>query len=136
MQKVIEPIINNYEFIKDMNNDIVSAVYPMREHLKKENTKRTFLGGSPFIEIETGMNRFENLGIPAGLYLESRSVSYHNMDDNHKNMKKTNVCMVIEEDVFDKLLGSVSAVKPYSGTRKNRADKKLPTKNKQTKKNN
>jgi hypothetical protein len=124
MQKVIEPIITDYEFIKDLNSDIVSAVYPMRQHLKKENMKRTILGGSPMIHIETGMSRFDDLGVPAGLYLEPNQLQYH----DHK--KEHTACLVIDEIVFDKLLGSVSSVKPYSGTRK-----KYPNKKSQTKKN-
>jgi hypothetical protein len=124
MQKVIEPIITDYEFIKDLNSDIISAVYPMREHFKKETMKRTILGGSPMIHIETGMSRFNDLGVPAGLYLESNQLQYH----DNSNKKETTSCLVIDEIVFDKLLGSVSSVKPYSGTRKKYPNKKSQTK--------
>jgi hypothetical protein len=115
MEKIIEPVIQDYEFIKDINSDIISAVYPMQEYLKKESFKRTILGGSPMLHIETGTNRFAELGVPAGLYLESNQFSFHNTDTN----KKETNCSVIDETLFDKLLGSVSSVKPYSGTRKN-----------------
>jgi hypothetical protein len=116
MQKVIEPILTDYEFLKDTNNEIISAVYPMREHLKKENTKRTVLGGSPLITIETGLNRFSDLGIPVGLYLESNYNLYRNDD---LNQKRDIPCSVIEDDLFDKLLGSVSSIKSNPSTRKN-----------------
>jgi len=116
MQKVIEPILSDYEFLKDTNNEIISAVYPMREHLKKENIKRTVLGGSPLINIETGMNRFSDLGIPVGLYLESNYNLYRN---DHVNQKRDVPCSVIEDDLFDKLLGSVSSIKSNPSTRKN-----------------
>ena len=67
MEKIASSFVSDYEFIKDANNDVVSAVYPMKHHLTKENNKRMILGGS----IETGMTRFDNLGVPAGLYLEN-----------------------------------------------------------------
>jgi hypothetical protein len=116
MQKVIEPIISDYEFLKDANNDIISAVYPMREHLKKENTKRTLLGGSSIINIETGVSRFADLGIPVGLYLETNNNLLHN---DHRNLKRDIPCPVIDNELFDKLLGSVSSVKSNQYTRKN-----------------
>jgi hypothetical protein len=121
MEKIVEPIISDYEFIKDVNNDIISAVYPMREHLKKENIKRTILGGSPVINIETGMSRFDNLGIPAGLYLEP---NHYKILTDKRDIK----CSVIDDNLFDKLLGSVSSIKPYSGTRKKYPNKKTQTK--------
>jgi len=123
MEKLIEPVITNYEFIKDMNSDIVSAVYPMREHLKKENNKMSILGGSPVIEIQTGMTRFDELGIPVGLYLESRQISFQDKE----TIKEINN-RIIDDTLFEKLLGSVSSVKPYSGTRKNYQYKKSQTK--------
>jgi hypothetical protein len=116
MQKIIEPILTDYEFVKDTNNVIISAVYPMREHLKKENTKRTVLGGSPLINIDTGMNRFSDLGIPAGLYLES---NYNVFRGDNLTQKKDVHCSVIGDDLFDKLLGSVSSIKTKASTRKN-----------------
>jgi hypothetical protein len=126
MEKIIEPVITNYKFIKDLNSDIVSAVYPMREHLKKENNnKMSILGGSPVIQIQTGMTRFDELGIPVGLYLESRQISFQ----DRAIIKETN-SRIIDDTLFEKLLGSVSSVKPYSGTRKNYQYKKSQTKKK------
>jgi hypothetical protein len=101
-------LISEYEFIKNANNDIVSAVFPMHQYLKKENNKRMILGGS----IEGGTSRFDELGIPAGLYLETTIISHDTV------RPKLNKFEIIDDNLFDKLLGKVSSVKPYSGTRK------------------
>ena len=108
MENIASSFISEYEFIKDANNDIVSAVFPMRQHLTKENNKRMILGGT----IEGGTSRFDELGIPAGLYLEPSVLSHDNIGH------KFNKFAIIDDNLFDKLLGSVSSVKPYSGTRK------------------
>jgi hypothetical protein len=100
--------ISEYKFIKDANNYVISAVFPMYQHLKKENNKRMILGGS----IEKGTNRFDELGIPSGLYLEPTVFS----NDNIK--PKFNKFAIMDDQLFDKLLASVSTVKPYAGTRK------------------
>ena len=123
MEKIASSFISEYEFIKDVNDDIISAVFPMHQHLKKENNKRMILGGS----IETGESRFAELGIPAGLYLEANYFSLHN---NEPFKSCQNNSMLIDEQLFDKLLGSVSSVKPYSGTRR----KYYKPKNSKTKK--
>jgi hypothetical protein len=112
-------IVNDYEFIKGGDNDIVGAVYPMKAHLKKENNKRLILGGSPIININNGMSRFDELGIPVGLYLETHHCSNLIAVKGKNENAPTSV---IEDLMFDNLLNMVSSVKPYSGikTRKNR----------------
>jgi hypothetical protein len=110
MEKLSSSLISEYECIKDANNDLLSLVFPMHQYLKKENNNKMVLGGS----IETGTTRFNDLGIPAGLYLESNFISIH---QNEPIKTNKNNC-VIDNDLFDKLLGSVSSVKPYSGTRR------------------
>jgi hypothetical protein len=120
MESITSSLISEYEFIKDSNNDIVSAVFPLRKHLIKENNKRMNLGGT----IEGGTSRFDELGIPAGLYLETTVISQDTIGP------KFNKFAVMDDQLFDKLLGSVSSVKPYSGTRK----KYYKPKNSKTKK--
>lgn len=116
----MESSISNYDFIKNANNEIISAVYPMREHFKKDNNHRMFLGGS----IETGLSRFDELGIPLGLYLEPKYFLLH----NNEELKKHNNCSIIDDSIFDKLLESVSSVKTNSRTKKNYNDNKSKTK--------
>jgi hypothetical protein len=111
MENIASSFVSEYEFIKDVNEDIISAVFPMHQHLKRENNKRMILGGS----IETGMSRFDELGIPVGLYLETPQFQLHNEPTNSKHNKFA----VMDNELFDKLLGKVSSVKPYSGTRRN-----------------
>ena len=120
MENVASSFISEYEFIKDANHDIISAVFPMRQHLIKENNKRMILGGS----IEGGTSRFDELGIPAGLYLETTIISHDTIRPKFNNFE------IIDDQMFDKLLGSVSSVKPYSGTRR----KYYKPKNSKTKK--
>jgi len=120
MENMTTSLVSEYEFIKDANNDIVSAVFPMRQHLIKENNKRMILGGT----IEGGTSRFDELGIPAGLYLEPTIFSHDVV------LPKFNKFSIMDDQLFDKLLGSVSTVKPYSGTRK----KYYKPKNSKTKK--
>lgn len=108
MENMTTSLVSEYDFIKDANNDIVSAVFPMRRHLTKENNKRMILGGT----IEGGTSRFDELGIPAGLYLEPTIFSHDTV------IPKFNKFSIMDDQLFDKLLGTVSTVKPYSGTRK------------------
>lgn len=117
----MESSISNYDFIKNANNEIISAVYPMREHFKKDNNHRMVLGGS----IETGSSRFDELGIPVGLYLEPKYFSLHN---NEQLKTKHNNCTTIDDSLFDKLLESVSSVKTNSRTKRNYNDNKSKTK--------
>jgi hypothetical protein len=115
MQNIASSFVSEYEFIKNVNNDIVSAIYPMREHINKNNNLM-FLGGS----IETGNSRFDELGIPAGLYLESIGHSLHNSEPIRTRQI---TCTVIDDHMFDNLLGKVSSVKPYTGPRRNYGNK-------------
>jgi len=121
MEKIASSFVSDYEFIKDANNDVVSAAYPMKQHLIKENNKRMILGGS----IETGMTRFDDLGIPVGLYLENNFSSLNHSEIQAKHYKFE----VMVDELFDKLFHSVSTVKTHSGTRKS-----TDTKNNKTKK--
>ena len=73
--------------------------------LKKENYKRAMLGGSSLV-IETGMTRFEELGVPVGLYLEERQITMEN--NNNKRETKNEI---IGDTLFEKLLGMTSNVK-------------------------
>ena len=110
--RISNSFVSDYEFIQDSNNKITGAIYPMKQHLVKENNKKMLLGGS----IETGMTRFDNLGIPAGLYLENH-VSFLNQTETPS---KNNKSGVIENELFDKLFNTVSTIKSHPGTRKNR----------------
>jgi len=125
IKKLISPVSNDYEFIKNNNNNIVSAVFPMREHLKNENNKRTILGGS-VLTIQTGMTRFDELGVPVGLYLEERQITMEN------NMKREPKNEIIDDVLFEKLLGMTSTIKgkTNSSSKKNSQS----SKNKKTKK--
>jgi hypothetical protein len=121
MEKIASSFVSDYEFIKDANNDIVSAAYPMKQHLIKENNKRMILGGS----IDTGMTRFDDLGIPVGLYLENHFSSLNQSEIQAKHYKFE----VMGDELFDKLFHSVSTVKPHSTTKKNiKFNKKSKTK--------
>uniref|UniRef100_A0A6C0JHZ1 Uncharacterized protein n=1 Tax=viral metagenome TaxID=1070528 RepID=A0A6C0JHZ1_9ZZZZ len=104
MEKLTGQTISDYEFIKNSNNKITSAVYPMREHLKNENHKRAILGGSSLV-IETGMTRFDELGVPVGLYLEEKHITIEN------NTKRETKNEIIDDVLFEKLLGMASSVK-------------------------
>jgi len=121
MQNITSSYVSEYEFISDLNNDVISAIYPMQKYLNNENNERMLLGGS----LEIGGNRFDELGIPAGLYLEPKHFQQKYYEPKQMN------CTVIDEQLFEKLLGSVSSVKPYSGTRR----KKYLIKNIKTKRN-
>jgi len=124
MQNISSSYVSEYEFVSDLNNEIISAIYPMQKYLNNENNERMILGGS----LEIGGNRFDELGIPAGLYLEPKHFSQKYFEP--AKTKQMN-CTVIDDQLFDKLLGSVSSVKPYSGTRRiksqitNRKTKKI-----------
>jgi len=110
--------ISEIEYIKDTDNNIISGVYPMNAHLMSENNKVMNLGGS----LEIMGTRFDEMGIPVGLYLEKHVYK--------ESMNKQKNCLVIDDLLFDKLLGNVSSVKPYSGTKKYYSS----TQNKKTKK--
>jgi len=104
--------ISEHEFKIDENNKVISAVYPINTHLIKENNNRMILGGSAV----TGLSRFDKLGIPAGLYLEPAFFNIHNNEPASFKNKVND--QIIGDDLFDNLLGKVSSVKPYSGTRR------------------
>jgi hypothetical protein len=124
MEKITGPNANDYEFIKGGDNNIVGAVYPMKAHLKKENDKRNILGGSPIINIDNGMSRFDELGIPVGLYLETHHCSNLTAAKGKNENAPTSV---IEDLMFDNLLNMVSSVKPHSSTKTRKNRKVVPS---------
>ena len=119
-------IASKYEYLKDSDGDINSAVFPMREYLKKENTEQLLLGGS----IETGISRFDDLGVPVGLYLERYPISL----DSEPVKSKQIVLNVIDDNLFEKLLHQVSKVKPQQNERKKTKRVQIQNTEKKTKK--
>jgi|UniRef100_A0A6C0JRG9 hypothetical protein len=103
MQNIVESI----EFMKDANNTIIAANFPMREYFKRENNNSMLLGGS----IQNDSNRFAELGIPIGLYLEPNRVI-------NQIKSKQNSNSIMDDDMFEKLLNMVSTTKSCSGTKK------------------
>jgi hypothetical protein len=107
MSSYSKSFVEKCEFCKDESDKIISAVYPMEQHLMEENNQRMMLGGA----IETGLSRFDGLGIPLGLYLEPRTFSL-------QTEPKYNKLGVAEDSLFDSLLDRVTLKRTGQGTRK------------------
>jgi hypothetical protein len=99
---------SKYEFKTNEKNDVVSAIFPLKEVLKEDNRKRERLGGSPSINIITGGARFEGLGVPAGLYLTSKEIDFQTGGGNVKTKKDNEI---LDNELFDKLFGKIAVIR-------------------------
>jgi hypothetical protein len=108
----LDSFVSKYIFQKNDGNEMISATYPMHDFLNKKNRERAIIGGSILIENETGMARFDGLGIPAGLYLEHTTTIVRDITSKKDSTS-------IPNDLFDKLFNKVAYVKANNKTKKN-----------------
>ena len=117
---ILDSFISKYMFQEGGEDGTTTAIYPMNEFLKSKNEERAILGGSALIEDNEGIARFNNLGIPAGLYLEKENVL-----KNKPHAKGD--CNVINDDLFEKLFNSVAQIKSSGSKTKKNYSKRTST---------
>jgi hypothetical protein len=127
MQNTVNSYISDNVYIIGKDDAIINAVYPMKTLLGKGKAKRITLGGS--LEPSLGESRFDDLAIPSGLYVEPRHLSYNYVEPV---LKKTTISVTLDDDIFDKLLNSVSKVKIAPKTRRKNKEVLKKTKKKIT----
>jgi hypothetical protein len=117
----MENYINDLVYKTDPNDGtIIAGGYPMTKYLKKENQRRSQMGGSIY-----GIARFEQLVIPFSI--DSHDNGYH----EQPILKKVKYHDTIDDELFDKLFDKVgSHRKPKSKTHKSRPTESQPTKTK------
>ena len=98
--------VSNFEYQKNNNNEIMAAVYPLKQIINDNDQYLERLGGSKNVSSENvGTSRFDGLGVPVGLYLSKRQITeIHQIKKNPKIHKD---CNVIDEDQFDRLLEKI-----------------------------
>ena len=113
------------EYQKNNDNELVAAIYPLREIMNNDTLMRERLGGST-VDDHAKSSRFSGLGIPVGLYLSRKQINdIQNIKQNPEIHKD---CNVIDEDKFNKLINRI--VKKA----KKRTSAKSRVKNNETKK--
>jgi hypothetical protein len=113
------------EYKKNSDNELVAAIYPLREVMNHDTLMRERLGGST-VNDHAKSSRFSGLGIPVGLYLSRKQIDEIQHIKQNPEIHKD--CNVIDEDKFNKLLNRI--VKKA----KKRTSVKLRVKNNETKK--
>lgn len=110
--------VSKFEYQKNDNNDLFTAIYPLNEVLNQNVSFKEYLGGSARIEG----SRFDGLGVPVGLYLSRKQINeIHHMKKNPEIQKE---CNVIDEDKFNKLLDKIVKKAKKRTSTKNRGKTK------------
>ena len=122
--------ISKFEYNKNDDNELFSAIYPLNEVLNQNSLIREHLGGSSH-EGSSG-SRFDGLGVPVGLYLSRKQIGeIHHMKKNPEIQKE---CKVIDEETFNKLMERiVKKAKKRTSLKNNKNNRKGSKKNKGTK---
>jgi hypothetical protein len=98
--------VSNFEYQKNNNNEIMAAIYPLKQIINDNEQYLERLGGSKNTSSENvGTSRFDGLGVPVGLYLSKRQIN--DIHQLNKNPKIHKGCNVIDEDEFDRLLEKI-----------------------------
>ncbi|NDH69060.1 MAG: hypothetical protein EBY22_14390 [Gammaproteobacteria bacterium] len=97
--------LSELEYQKNSDNELIAAIYPLKEAMKHDNLLRERLGGSTKDGSEASVgSRFDGLGIPVGLYLSRKRI------DMAKIKKQPDIqegCAVIDEEKFNQLLDKI-----------------------------
>jgi hypothetical protein len=120
--------VSKLEYQKNNDNELVAAIYPLRETINKNTMLRERLGGS-LVDDHAKSSRFSGLGVPVGLYLSREQIN--EIQNMKKNPEMHKDCNVIDEDKFNKLLNKI-VKKAKKAAKKTSA--KLKVKNNETKK--
>jgi hypothetical protein len=110
--------LSKFEYQKNDDNEMIAAIYPLREVMNQDSLIREHLGGSNIDNDGSGSSRFDGLGVPVGLYLSRKHI------DQIQHMKKNpdiqKDCNVIDEDKFNNLLDKiVKKAKKRTSAKKN-----------------
>lgn len=118
--------VSKFEYQKNNDNEMVAAIYPLREVMNQDSLIRERLGGSHIDKDNSEGSRFNGLGVPIGLYLSRKQIGQiHNMKKNPEIKKD---CNVIDEDKFNSLLDNiVKKAKKRTSVKKNSKGKKAKT---------
>ena len=99
--------ISNFEYHKNSDNELVAAIYPIRNVIEENNEYFEHLGGGKQNNLEkNGSSRFDGLGVPIGLYLSKRQIK--EIQQLKKSPEIHKECNVIDEDHFNKLLDRIA----------------------------
>ena len=108
--------VSKLEYQKNGNNELVAAIYPLREVMDNDELMRERLGGQRIhkensrssdstVDNHAKSSRFTGLGIPVGLYLSRKQINeIQNIKQNPEVHKD---CNVIDEDKFNKLINRI-----------------------------
>jgi len=112
--------ISKFEYQKNDDNELSSAIYPLNEVLRQNSLIREHLGGSSREEGSPG-SRFDGLGVPVGLYLSRKHMGeIHHMQKNPEIQKE---CNVIDEKTFNQLMERIVKKAKKRTSAKNRVKK-------------
>jgi hypothetical protein len=116
--------IDNLEFLKNKDNELVASIYPLNKVVMENETTIKRLGGSVDkidISERSKGSRFDGLGVPVGLFISKKHI-------NHVVAPgKTKDAGPIDETEFSRLLDNV-AIRP---SKKNSLKKRKNINNKQ-----
>jgi len=96
--------IDNLEFLKNKDDELVASIYPLNKIVTYNETNTKRLGGSVDnidISEKSAGSRFDGLGVPVGLFLSKKHVNCFVAPG------KTKDAGPIEENEFGRLLSNV-----------------------------
>ena len=76
------------EYQKNNDNELVAAIYPLREIMNNDTLMRERLGGST-VDDHAKSSRFSGLGIPVGLYLSRKQIAVENFENLLSNQAES-----------------------------------------------
>jgi hypothetical protein len=105
--------VDNYVYKKDNKNIIITGGYPVNDLFEKNDK-----------DLDA---KFENMAIPIGLVIEkTKKVNYGG--EKHFNKYQNSEHELIDNDMFDHLIESVSYGKKHNKTKKLKVDSNNKTK--------
>jgi hypothetical protein len=112
--------ISKFEYKKNDDNELFSAIYPLNEVLNQNSLIREHLGGSS--QEGSPGSRFDGLGVPVGLYLSRKQMG--EIQHMKKNPEIQKECNVIDEETFNKLMDRIVKKAKKRTSLNNRGNKK------------
>ena len=113
--------LSKFEYQKNDDNEMVAAIYPLREAMNQDSLLRERLGGSNIDKDRSEGSRFDGWGVPVGLYLSRKQIDQ--IQHMKKNPEIQKDCNVIDEDKFNKLLDTIVKKAKKRTSAKNRVKK-------------
>ena len=104
----MDSYVSDIQYKMNENNHIISAIHPLNTIINKTSTFKSILGGS--IHTETEKARFEDLGVPVGLYLPKKHKGEIENLPRPKNANKEALseCRVIDDKTFNALIEKIA----------------------------